>query len=814
MKPRISHQSVCPSWLSDGSPATRIVSWSLGILPLALTAVAAAADLDTHKLPAAAAIQVDYDRDIRPIFEQSCLRCHGLEKPKSHFRLTSRGTALKGGDNNTDDIIPGDGGRSRLIQYVAGMVADTPMPPPGKAQPLTSAQVGLLRAWIDQGAAWTAANPFPQSSVSVSPGLRWVGVHGDTSKFREVEGIKPGWGGGLEHFILEGQDTPDTKLSVEGKVLAPEDDLELKLNWTKTDGGFMRAGFDRWRKYYDDTGGFAPSLPTHSFSLNRDLFLDHGRAWFDFGLALPNRPQIVLGYEYQFKQGDEATLQWGAAGTSGATTNNIVPAAKHIDEHTHILKLDVSHEIGGWRLEDNARVEFYHLETSRTNGWPDLSPLFASAPDTIASVAETERHTQGANTFSVNKQLTDWLSVSSGYLYSRLDGSASVNQNTLDSSGNPVIGDQWSAGDVSLKRESQVVSFGSLMGPWNGLFLSAGIQGEWTHQESSGLESSLFGTPASPDPANSAMTNATGRYDVASARENFSLRYTGIPWTVAFAEARLRQESFQRFEEGFLESPTLTSQLLTNTTDADIESEEYRVGFNTSPWQRLSLGANFKQSFKHTGYSSTNTVLGAYPGFLQWRDIDENQVEARLVYRATGWLKTSFSFQWRKTDFDSATVVIPGFTGGSIEGGVEQAHVYSVNAVLTPFRRLYWSSLFTYSDTRTTTAFDGTAGVVPWQGHVYSVLSSATFALNRKTDLKATALFSRSVYGQNNQSSGLPLGVNYEREGFQVGVTRRFPKNLVATVAYGFSRYHEPTSGDVNDFTANTVFTSLTIPWP
>jgi len=47
-----------------------------------------------------------------------------------------------------------------------------------------------------------------------------------------------------------------------------------------------------------------------------------------------------------------------------------------------------------------------------------------------------------------------------------------------------------------------------------------------------------------------------------------------------------------------------------------------------------------------------------------------------------------------------------------------------------------------------------------------------------------------------------------------VWVTRRFPKNLVATVAYGFSRYHEPTSGDVNDFTANTVFTSLSIPWP
>ena len=67
---------------------------------------------------------MDFDRDIHPILEETCLRCHGPEKPKSHFRLTDRESALKGGDENTDDIIPGDSAHSHLVQYIARIVED------------------------------------------------------------------------------------------------------------------------------------------------------------------------------------------------------------------------------------------------------------------------------------------------------------------------------------------------------------------------------------------------------------------------------------------------------------------------------------------------------------------------------------------------------------------------------------------------------------------------------------------------------------------------------------------------------------------
>ena len=112
--------------------------------------------IDASKLPPAAAKQgVTYATDIKPIFDNSCTKCHGEQKPKGHLRLDSLEGALKGGEDGKV-VAAGDAAGSLLMANVAHLGdPDDYMPPPkNKAGigPLTSQQIGLIRAWIEQGA--------------------------------------------------------------------------------------------------------------------------------------------------------------------------------------------------------------------------------------------------------------------------------------------------------------------------------------------------------------------------------------------------------------------------------------------------------------------------------------------------------------------------------------------------------------------------------------------------------------------------------------------------------------------------------------
>ena len=112
---------------------------------------------DLSKLPPAAKQQVDFAKDIKPLFEKSCLKCHSGEKPKSKYRLENREAAIKGGESGDAAIIPGKSEKSPMIHYVSDLVEEMEMPPTEKRDKypaLTKDQIGLLRAWIDQGAKW------------------------------------------------------------------------------------------------------------------------------------------------------------------------------------------------------------------------------------------------------------------------------------------------------------------------------------------------------------------------------------------------------------------------------------------------------------------------------------------------------------------------------------------------------------------------------------------------------------------------------------------------------------------------------------
>ncbi len=127
---------------------------------------AARADDPPPELPPAASRPVDYDRDVAPILSRSCYRCHGEKKHKGGLALHLKDGLMAGGDEGPI-VVAGKSAESRLIHSVARTDPDYPMPPEGQGDPLTPAEVGLLRAWIDQGAKWSADGADTTQAVAI-----------------------------------------------------------------------------------------------------------------------------------------------------------------------------------------------------------------------------------------------------------------------------------------------------------------------------------------------------------------------------------------------------------------------------------------------------------------------------------------------------------------------------------------------------------------------------------------------------------------------------------------------------------------------
>ncbi|HET6250648.1 MAG TPA: DUF1549 domain-containing protein, partial [Tepidisphaeraceae bacterium] len=127
-------------------PKLRAVLILLATLLLCRAHCALAADA-TALAPA-----IDFDRDIRPIFSQHCLKCHGADQAarKAKLRLDQRDIAVA-----KKAMVPGDLAASELAKRIDSIDPDKQMPPPEAKLPLNAGEKLLLRNWIKQGAVYS-----------------------------------------------------------------------------------------------------------------------------------------------------------------------------------------------------------------------------------------------------------------------------------------------------------------------------------------------------------------------------------------------------------------------------------------------------------------------------------------------------------------------------------------------------------------------------------------------------------------------------------------------------------------------------------
>ena len=159
-------------------------------------------------LPPPAAGALSFMDDVEPILRVSCVHCHGRGKAQGGFSLETRESLMAGGDYGPT-VLPGNSAESALIELVSGLNPREVMPIKGTK--LSAEQVGILRAWIDQGVAWE-----PDFTFAKHPPLNL------TPRWPDLPASAPGWEHPVDRLLrghLEEQGLAETPV-VDDRVFA------------------------------------------------------------------------------------------------------------------------------------------------------------------------------------------------------------------------------------------------------------------------------------------------------------------------------------------------------------------------------------------------------------------------------------------------------------------------------------------------------------------------------------------------------------------------------------------------------------------
>lgn len=110
---------------------------------------------------------VSFNRDIRPIFNEKCLRCHGGVKANGHFSLLFEEDAFSPAESGKIAIVPGNHRKSELYRRIVH--PDPELRMPYQKNPLTEEEITLIARWIDEGAVWEKHWAYEPPRTDISP---------------------------------------------------------------------------------------------------------------------------------------------------------------------------------------------------------------------------------------------------------------------------------------------------------------------------------------------------------------------------------------------------------------------------------------------------------------------------------------------------------------------------------------------------------------------------------------------------------------------------------------------------------------------
>lgn len=244
-----------------------------------------------HSQSAAAADDVSFSRDIRPLLSGKCFACHGPdeESREAELRLDSFEAATRGGNTEIAAIVPGKSSASELVRRILSNDPDEQMPPLSSNKSLTDNQKQLLVRWIDSGAKYEQHWSFiPPSKPAVPAVTNTVWPSNEIDHFilarLENEGLHPAEHASVRTLVRR------AFLDLVGLQPSPDEANQWVDQLTKADGQLNEEAYaelvdhllslpqygERWGRRWLDLARYAD---TNGYEKDRDRTMWPYRDW-------------------------------------------------------------------------------------------------------------------------------------------------------------------------------------------------------------------------------------------------------------------------------------------------------------------------------------------------------------------------------------------------------------------------------------------------------------------------------------------------------------------------------------------------------
>lgn len=669
-------------------------------------------------------------------------------------------------------------------------------------------------------------------SNSVTVGVGSFFNSGDDAQFQRRLQRPAGTYGGIEELHYEQAVGKKGSFTLDGRGIFDNHDYGAQVGLSNPSIGYLKAGYDEFRTWYDGSGGYSTSSNRWVSIYNEELFVDRRHAFFEGGLTLPDWPKFTVRYDYESRQGIKDSTVWGDYNLSQnpavQVLRGITPTWLGIDENRHIFDVDLKHTLGNTDFGIGVRYEKDDIDDSkniaRRIGEPTRVRTVTQSDNTDAQLWNVHAFTE--------TRFNPKVQFNTGYSFTQTD---------TDIAGSRIYGVTYGSPFASTFPNQQsndegfydlgggaridqfVANFNLMLTPWKHITIVPSIRVEHQEQEGDAVFKEFRATnTTSPVAVTDVLNDRVRRFtDVTGA---LAARYTGLTNWVLYArgewlqgQGTVREREFDVEDDG-----TLSPVQLQRSTESDRSVQKYTLGANWYPHKKVNTAVQYYYKVRDNDYDHVSdstrfappTANNLYPAYILENKFNTHDINFRVTLRPLTSLTLVSRYDFTVQDYNMrGDTNQTGLALASVEGGKTTSHILSQSASWTPIQQMYLQGSVSYAlQTTESPAADVTGAALNTIGNsendYWNASATVGFVLSARSDLQAQYLYYRADNFIDNSLVSVPYGAGAEQHGVTATLITRLRKNLIWKLQYGYFTGHDQTYGGNNDYSAHLVYSS------